>query len=169
VIRLPQTISSRITPFPSSSPASMRKDSNRGDLEYGYSSFEQGIKYGLTTKCSYFELLKYTDSTGTAVHSSTGEIDDASFGEWLSKVLLCSQLLRVVLTRIGCYQTEIRFGRNEPNLHWWPQTLVSAYKNQRLRIDLTLQAWRVYFRSRVGIREWLSYPPIHRREVQYHL
>jgi len=64
----------------------MQKDTNRGDLEYGYPSFERGTKYGLSTKCSYLEILAYASSTGTAIHTSTGVLDDVSIDEWIHKV-----------------------------------------------------------------------------------
>lgn len=59
---------------------------NRGDLEYGYPSFEYGTKFSHSTNCAYFELLNYAGSNGKATHTSTGELDDATIEEWLHKV-----------------------------------------------------------------------------------
>jgi hypothetical protein len=62
-------------------------DLNRGDLEYGYPSFERGTKFSLETNCLYFDILNYDASNGTVVKTSSGDLDDSSLEDWLFKVI----------------------------------------------------------------------------------
>jgi hypothetical protein len=50
-------------------------DLNRGDLEYGYPSFERGTKFSLETNCLYFDILNYDASNGTVTEAISGLVD----------------------------------------------------------------------------------------------
>ena len=91
----------------------MGNDPNRGDLEYGYPSFEWGTKFSPETSCVYFDVLKYDGLNGTVVKTSHGDLDDLSLGHWLFKVISLYWFIDALLMGLGCHQARSRLGRRK--------------------------------------------------------